>query len=86
MGRIDCACKLVTLKRLGENLFFILFYNVLTGCAPNLWAISNEYLDFAHPILGTYFMYCAPNVRLLPPPLPYNIYSYLIMLYLVPIR
>ena len=38
-------------------------------CAPNVWAISKEDIDFAHPIFGPYFMYCAPNLRLLPPPL-----------------
>ena len=25
--------------------------------------------NFAHPIFGPYFMYCAPNFRLLPSPL-----------------
>ena len=39
-------------------------------CAPNIWAMSKENVDFAHPIFGPYFMYCAPNLRLLPPPLP----------------
>ena len=31
--------------------------------------MSKENVDFAHPIFGPYFMYCAPNLRLLPPPL-----------------
>ena len=38
-------------------------------CAPNILAMSKENVDFAHPIFGPYFMYCAPNLRLLPPPL-----------------
>ena len=38
-------------------------------CAPNNWAMSKENVDFKQPIFGPYFMYCAPNVRLLPPPL-----------------
>ena len=41
-------------------------------CAPNVWAISKEDIDFAHPIFGAYFMYCAPNLILLPPPLKKN--------------
>ena len=40
-------------------------------CAPNIWAISKEDIDFAQPIFGPYFMYCAPNLKLLPPPLFY---------------
>ena len=35
--------------------------------------MNNENLDFAHPIFWAYFMYCAPNIRLLPPPLPLNL-------------
>ena len=38
-------------------------------CAPNIWAMSQKNVDFAHPIFRPYFMYCAPNLRLLPPPL-----------------
>ena len=38
-------------------------------CAPNVWALRKENVDFAYPIFGPYFMYCAPNLRLLPPPL-----------------
>ena len=35
----------------------------------NVWAISKKNVDFAHPIFGPYFMICAPNLKLLPPPL-----------------
>ena len=38
-------------------------------CAPNVWAMSRENMDFAHPIFEPYFIYCAPNIKLLPPPL-----------------
>ena len=38
-------------------------------CAPNVFAMSKENRGFAHPIFGPYFMNCAPNIRLLPPPL-----------------
>ena len=38
-------------------------------CAPNVWAMSKENLDFAHPIFEPYFMDCAQNIKLLPPPL-----------------
>ena len=38
-------------------------------CALNVWAISKKNVDFAHPIFGPYFMICAPNLKLLPPPL-----------------
>ena len=41
----------------------------LHTCAPNVWAISKKNVDFAHPIFGPYFMICAPNLKLLPPPL-----------------
>ena len=37
-------------------------------CAPNVWAKAKEKLDFAHPIFGPCFMYCSPNIKLLPPP------------------
>ena len=38
-------------------------------CAPNVWAMIKGNVDFAHPIFWPYFMHCAPNARLLPPPL-----------------
>ena len=45
-------------------------------CAPNIWALSKENVDFAHPIYGPYSMYCAPNLRLLSPPLRSQYISY----------
>ena len=42
-------------------------------CAPNVWAMSRENMDFAHPIFEPYFIYCAPNIKLLPPPLQPNV-------------
>ena len=41
-------------------------------CAPNVWAMSKENLDFAHPIFEPYLMscaVCAPIIKLHPPPL-----------------
>ena len=37
--------------------------------APNVLAKVMEIVDFAHPIFGPYSIYCAPSIRLLPPPL-----------------
>ena len=39
------------------------------NCAPNVWAMIRENVDFVHLIFGPYFVYCAPNIRLLPLPL-----------------
>ena len=39
-------------------------------CAPNVWAMIKANVDFTH-----YFMHCAPNTRLLQPPLYFKILS-----------
>ena len=38
-------------------------------CGAHPWAMSRENVDFANPIFGPYFMFSAPNIRLLPTPL-----------------
>ena len=40
---------------------------------PNVWAMTKENLDFAYPIFEPYLNYGAPNIRLLPTPLPFEI-------------
>ena len=49
-------------------------------CAPNVWAMSRENMDFAHPIFEPYFMFCAPNIKLTPPPLDILLHNDLIIL------
>ena len=45
-------------------------------CAPNVLAMSRENMAFAHPIFEPYLMYCAPNIKLVPPPLRYHVFTY----------
>ena len=44
------------------------------------WAMIRENVDFVHPIFWPYFIYCTPNIRPLPSPLPFksseNSFSY----------